>query len=223
MISVLIVLAGCSAENTDRGTATGDASPAETESSAPPEPPREDTDDQEVADGVQATSEGILKPGRYRTSVFKPTATFEVRKGWQLSEEGIDRLLLLHKPEPRDEAIYLDSSQRDLDVRDALMYVRDAFVGTTGSARDFRFTSVTPVRVGNARGRGTMMTLATNQLVVTLALATEAYQVRPGDKLRLMAVDVDGDTVLVFVEAPRQRFSSFLKQAERVLASLSLE
>jgi hypothetical protein len=36
------------------------------------------------------------------------------------------------------------------------------------------------------------------------------------------AVDVDGDTVLVIVEAPGRRFSSFVKQAERLLASLSL-
>jgi hypothetical protein len=44
------------------------------------------------------------------------------------------------------------------------------------------------------------MTPGANQLVVTLALATEAYEVRPGDKLHLNAVDVDEDPVLVIVE-----------------------
>jgi hypothetical protein len=65
------------------------------------------------------------------------------------------------------------------------------------------------------------MTPGANQLVVTLALATEAYEVRPGDKLHLNAVDVDGDTGARDRRAPGRRFSSFVKQAERVLASLS--
>jgi hypothetical protein len=61
-------------------------------------------------------------------------------------------------------------------------------------------SSTVPVRVGDAGCRSITMTAGANQLVVTLALATEAYEVRPGDKLHLNAVDVDGDPVLVIVE-----------------------
>jgi hypothetical protein len=85
MLSVVVELAGCSAENSESGRAAGSASPGETESSAPPEPSQEENDDAEVAEGVRTTSEGVLKPGRYETSLFEPRATFKVSKGWRLS------------------------------------------------------------------------------------------------------------------------------------------
>jgi hypothetical protein len=49
----------------------------------------------------------------------------------------------------------------------------------------------------------------------------EPYFVRPGDRIVMHAVDVDGTTVLVFVEAPAGGFDRFLQRATKVLRSVS--
>jgi hypothetical protein len=72
MLSVVVELAGCSAENSESGRAAGSASPGETESSAPPEPSQEENDDAEVAEGVRTTAEGVLKPDDMRPANPEP-------------------------------------------------------------------------------------------------------------------------------------------------------
>jgi hypothetical protein len=206
-------------------------SEAETNSAAPeptaskpesPEPSPSETGNA-LPEGVSPTSEGILQPGSYQTSTFEPVASFEVGRGWRVPFEGTDYIVIARKLEPRDEVIYLDSSQQSLDVNGALRYVQDAFIGSTGVAGDFRFFNKQPARIGELAGTQVSMEVQANQSVVTLALGIEAYEVRPGDRIDINAIDVGGKTILVFVEAPGARFAAFDKGAQRVIASLRFE
>jgi hypothetical protein len=203
LVVLLFVMGACT--STDPAP-SGGSLPSESPSPSPALPP-----------GVEPTARGPLKPGTYQTSVFEPAATFTVGRGWQIPFEGKDNIVIAQELEPRDEVIYLDSSQSALDAADALEYAQDVFSGTTGVARHFRFSDETTVSIGDFRGRGVTMNVRTN--AVTLGLGAEAYEVRPGDRLHLNAINVNGDAILVFVEAPGAKFDAFVKEAKAVLAS----
>ena len=221
LIVVLVVLSGCGGEDPiDRAQDGSTPGPTEAESLAPSPSPDSDGDET-LPSGVMPTMEGLLKPGSYQTSVFEPHATFAVPKGWRIPFEEANNITIARKIEPRDEVIYIDSSQPGLDLDTALKFARSSFTVTTGVKRDFLFSRPAPVTIGDFRGRGTTMEVRTDQLIVTLALGTEAYEARPGDRIQLNAIVVEGRTILVFVEAPGARFKSFLREARPVLASLA--
>jgi hypothetical protein len=223
LLAILLLSMACGGNDSD-GSARAGPSPQETvESPEPPPTEEEEVDEEELPAGVRPTTRGLLVPGRYQTNIFSPAVTFEVDRGWRIPFEGNDYLVLARKLEPKDEVIYLDSSQSSLSVDAALQYAQDAFAGTTGVARDFRFTNAAPVRIGDLRGREITMNVRTDRLVVTLALGIEAYELRPGDKLQLNAIDVDGTTVLIFVEAPGARFATFSEQAQRAIDSFEFK
>jgi len=221
LVSILLILVTCNEPDSDsRASVEPSISPAGTETPESVPSPTESMDS--LPPGVKVTSQGGLEPGKYQTSLFEPHLSFKVPRGWQVAFEGGNHIVLARRLEPNDEVIYLDSSQQMVDVRDALRYAQDAFVGTTGNARDFRFSDANEIRIGAFRGRGISMEVATDQPVVTLALGIEAYELRPDDRLELNAISVDGETVLLFVEAPGSRFDAFLQAARPVLESLDL-
>ena len=217
--AVLVVLFACGTDSPARSQS--ETTPTREETNSPDSQPPPTPESEEILPpGVEPTAEGLLNPGTYRTSIFEPPVTFTVGKGWRIPFEEADSIVIARKLEPRDEVIYMDSSQFDADLDGALLFAQKAFTSTTGVARDFRFSRIFPVRIGGFRGRGRTMDVRTDQLVVTLALGTEAYEVRPGDRLHLAAISVDRESILVFVEAPGAGFESFLDEATPVLESL---
>ena len=220
-IALVVVLAS-SCGGDDPGAQSPDAetpTPADAESDESPESPSPEVEET-LPPGIAATTQGLLRAGSYQTSVFEPLATFIVPRGWRIPFEEGDNIIIARKVEPRDEVIYIDSSQRGLDTGAALDFAKDTFIGTTGVARDFRFSREEEASIGGYRGLSVTMDLRTDQPVVTLGLGTEAYEVRPGDRLQLNAISIDAEAILVFVEAPGPRFGAFLDEAGPVLDSL---
>jgi hypothetical protein len=171
----------------------------------------------------KATVDGTLKAGKYHTSAFQPTALFKVGRGWETRFEQPDSLVLLLEPEPNDQAIYLDSSQADLSVDEVLRFVKQTFIGTTGERRNFRFSGQASAPTGVADGEGYTMEVLADQPVVTFGLGTESYEVKPGDKLHVRAIDAGGSTILIFIEASGDEFDSFRPKAEKVLSTLRFQ
>jgi hypothetical protein len=219
---VVALLTSCSGGDTDEPADAAPTGIEETEDPLPGEAPGEPSGG---GPGGKApgrpTESGSLAAGRYHTSLFEPRAVFKVGKGWEASFEEPDSLTLLLEPEPRDQAIYLDSSQADLSIDEVLRFVKQTFTGATGERRNFRFSSQASTPVGEIDGEGFTMEVLADQPVVTLELGTEAYEVKPGDKLNIRALDANGTTVLVFVEAAGTEFDAFRPKAERVLSTLS--
>lgn len=161
VLCVVVLTVACGDVRDDGGADKG-PTPVQTK---PPTP--EATPDEEEAAGPPETAVGVLKAGSYQTAQFEPRATFKVGSGWRVNEESSNYVLLLRKPEPKMKAIFIDSSQRDLNVDEALQFANDAFTGTTGSQRGFNFSNDVPVGIGDFSDRGMTLTIKLEQLVVS--------------------------------------------------------
>lgn len=220
IVVAVVIGAGCSDD--DPAPASADASPSgRQEADDDPTPsPSGEKDDPPVKGAQPVGADGNLPAGLYFTDSFVPQAVFKVGAGWDTRFHAADSLELRYRPEPRDEVIYFDGSRTDLKVDEALKEIKLLFGNSTGSRRDFAFGSVQPVNVGDTDGQSFVMKVDAPQSVTVVLGERSPYEVRPGDRLRVHALDANGATVLIFVEAPAESFDEFSALAEDVLKTV---
>jgi hypothetical protein len=186
----------------------------------------------ENAAATTLPDQGPVSSGKYRTDVFEPTVSFRVGEGWVTYSpaEESDNVGLYKQDEEALSFLnghtVLDPSKLPEEVpvpapKDMVAWLQEHPYLDAGEP--------TPANVGGVSG---------TQLDVVVSPATKdypqgctvpcvpgwdlsegqyAYYFVSGYETRLIVLDVEGETVIVAIEAPEETFEEFLPKAQEVL------
>jgi hypothetical protein len=166
---------------------------------------------------AEPLAEGALGAGRYETSSFEPKVSLELPAGWASLHED-EAFFDVHRPlaEPAsggpiwDVAVLvarLDGDDAPGDVIDGLECNASLEVtGETGATLD----GAEGIRVDvEAESDSTILSFRGGSLAAF-----------PGRKVRVYAVDVDGQTVVLAVDAAAESFEADVEAAQPILDSV---
>ena len=153
----------------------------------------------------------------YETSTFEPRVSLELPAGWASHHEGAT-FFSVHRPlaapehggpiwEVAVQVASLEVDEAPGDVIDGLEDNPSLEVGRVGAAE-----------LDGAEGIRVDVEATTESPVVSFPGGSLAAF--PGRKLRVYAVDVDGRTVVLVVDAATERFEEDVEAAEPVLESI---
>jgi Ca2+-binding RTX toxin-like protein len=156
--------------------------------------------------------QGKLAPGEYRADPFRPRLGFRVGPGWSAKFESTAHgFFLAQKDDPGGRFLAFDSLRSGESVSVVLARMR----GVQG----LRAEAAVAAAVGGRRGQR-FDALVTGSETVLVPALSERYELEPNDRVRFYAIDVDGKAVTLILEAPAPLWSSFLRAAEQVLATV---
>lgn len=158
---------------------------------------------------------GDVPAGSYDHERFSPGLTLTVGTGWHnlvSSERDYDRSLFIrHSPEPGGEALMFDVAKANLSPQESidrrLELMPDVDAGPTGS-----------VTIGGAFG---LQVEGLTKADTVVPAMSEEYILSPGDRFRLIAIDVAGETLFIVIEGSDDDWPTFIPIAEQVLDSLT--
>jgi hypothetical protein len=217
---VAVIIAGCggsAAPSASSATATTQTvGPSVALASRPPTP-APPSPEPSLGNGVPS---GDIPAGTYTATGFAPNVTFTIGEGWTqtIDPESApeDAILLVFTPEPGDEAIYIDSKAPTIPPAQSLQ-------GTFGRLKGVTLGEPFDVALGGASGLAVDGQISPDfpepeQKIFGLS---EDYFMRPGDRFRAYALELDGDPFYIIVESTDDGFETFLDIAGPVLESMT--
>jgi hypothetical protein len=158
---------------------------------------------------------GDIPAGSYDHERFSPRLKLTLGPGWHnlvSSERDYDRSLFIRlSPEPGGEALMFDVEKTNLSPQDSidrrLELMPDVDAGPTES-----------VTYGGADG---LQVEGLTLKETGVPAMSEEYFLSPGDRFRLVAIDVAGETLFIVIEGSDDDWPSFILIAEQVLSSLT--
>jgi hypothetical protein len=143
---------------------------------------------------------------RFTADQFQPTVSFDVPQGWQAFETD-GTLVQTFEGANQDRGISFDGSFREMSVEETVAQLREA--------EGFQTGETTQTTVGGASGE-----MFEGDVQQETVFEGAAYMPFPGVHIQVHVVDVEGETVVVFVDAPEDVFEEFVGQARPVLESV---
>lgn len=186
---------------------TPEISPTTAPSTAPP------ASESPAPSGDEGPPVGELPAGEYRTH-FEPRLTFTLGAGWART---------IPDPTVSDQFLMLLHTAGD---GGELLFVEVSDLGTEGSLARFEraplteLTAPEPATVGGVEGLVIEGGLPPTPAYLQIPRGSD-YQIGPDDRIRAIAVEVEGATITFIVEGNDDDFGHFLPVAEGVLESVS--
>ena len=174
---------------------------------------------------------GPVPPGEYRTEVFEPTVSFGVGEGWVIPGPEVPDSVALYAQD--EAALGFSNVQNVFDPsklpEEVLVPAPDDMVAWIREHPYLDASEPAPARVGGVSGTqlDAVVSPAPRDYPQEcpapcvpgwdLSEGPEAYDFLSGYKVRLIVLDVEGQTVIVDIEAPEETFEEFLPKAQEVL------
>jgi hypothetical protein len=182
-----------------------------------------------------------LRPGEYRTKVFKPALSFTVGKGWALEcPEGSDNVCLLP---PGEQTLFKFLSVAEvykpselIDMSGETTPLPADLVGWFEQHPYLQTDKPQPVTVGGIKGEQIDVVVGdlpkdypeglcvSDCVQLTVGSVGEDWAVEEGNKDRLTVLeDVKGQTVVIDFGSPAAKFDEYWPEAEKVVESVKWE
>jgi hypothetical protein len=180
-----------------------------------------------------------LRPGEYRTAVFKPALSFSVGKGWALEcPEGPDYVCLLP---PGEQTLFKFLSVAEvykpselIDMSGETTPLPTDLVGWFEQHPYLQTDKPEPVTVGGIKGEQFDVVVGdlpkdypeglcggSDCVQLTVGSVGEDWAVEEGNKDRVTVLeDAKGETVIIDFGSPAAKFDEYWPEAERVVESV---
>jgi hypothetical protein len=149
-----------------------------------------------------------LAPGTYVTAGFRPTTTFTLADAWHA---GFD--------DPTHFDLFM-GGPRQLTFFSGVRGTVDRAIARVRSVEGLEAGPVESATVGAYEGSGFDAALAAGPV---LPFAPIGYELHVGDEMRVIAIDVEGRTLMVVVQAASGDLDAFLEPVGEVLASVRFD
>lgn len=167
-----------------------------------------------------------LRAGQYRPRLFRPALSFALGDGWQNSRYYADAFALARRlPDGQRGGLSIGNVVEvfEDDERRTVPPGPAGFLLFLGALEGIKAQPLESVQVGGLSGTQVDVELTGHERLRLFAAREDVFTLEPGFRSRLIAVEVKGSQVVLVVDAPAATFESFLREADRVLASLRFE
>jgi uncharacterized protein YjbI with pentapeptide repeats len=184
-----------------------------------------ETDLVEQADSLKGATmpSGKIRPGEYVADAFKPTVSFKIGEGWHLDAQETSDELSIEGPEGGQLIFTMPRYVFDPDPSNPSELKKvsapenaDEWASWFQKHPNLDTSGPDSVPVGNASGKQIDVTPSSTR-GVDLYGDIGSYE---GYKDRFIIVDVGGETVIINVFAPPDKFDEFLPKAQKILDSV---